>query len=192
MIQINLLPVKIQKRSGGTTQIASLYLLSIALGMAVIGYLWFSYDNSISSRQAKLAVIQRQVKKYQVFQVELKRLQEAKNLIDTKRGIITKLQGDRDAVVRMLALLSIKVPEGKIWFDSLSQIGNAVTLEGIADSNEAIVEFMRNLQSSPYIEVGSTNLVVSRQLEVKDMKLRKFQLAYRFHTYSEIHKKSKM
>lgn len=192
MIQINLLPVKAQKRSAGTTQIASIYLLTIVLGMAVIGYLWYSSNNSISSRQAKLDEIQRQVKRYQVFQVELKRIQDAKNLIDRKRAIITKLQGDRDSVVRMLALLSIKVPEGKIWFDSLSQNGNAVTLEGIADSNEAIVEFMRNLQSSPYIEAGSTNLVVSRQLEVKDMKLRKFQLAYRFHTYSEIQKKSKM
>jgi type IV pilus assembly protein PilN len=192
MILINLLPVKVQKRKEGARQIASIYLLTVVLAMAVIGYLWLSYDREITSRQDKLTALQSEVKKYQVFQVELQHLTAAKNLIDKKREVIKTLQGDRDAVIRMLALLSIKAPEGKIWLDSLSQAGNSVTLEGVAESNEAIVTFMRNLQSSQYIEAGSTNLVLSRQFMVMDMKLRRFQLAYRFHTYSEIQKQKKM
>ena len=189
MILINLLPVKVQKRKEGARQIASVYLLTMVLAMAIMGWLWLSYGREISSRQERLASIQSEVKKYQIFDVQLKRLTEAKNIIDKKREVIEQLKGDRDAVVRMLALLSIKVPEGKICFDTLTQNGNSVTLDGVAESNEAIVSFMRNLQASPYIETGSTNLVLSRQFEIMTMKLRRFQLAYRFHTYSEIHKK---
>ncbi|MDR3569213.1 MAG: PilN domain-containing protein [Syntrophobacteraceae bacterium] len=189
MILINLLPVKVQKRKEGARQIVSIYMLTIVLAMAVMGYLWLSYNREISSRRQKLATIQSEVKKYQLFQAELQRLTEAKNTIDKKRAIIKQLQGDRDAVVRMLALLSIKAPQGKIWLDSLTQTGNSVTLDGVAESNEAIVTFMRNLQSSQYVATGSTNLVMSKQFSVMDMKLRRFQLAYRFYTYSEIQKK---
>ena len=130
--------------------------------------------------------------KYAKFEVALQQLTKRKELVDRKRQIIKDLQNDRDAVVRMLALLSIQVPPEKMWFDKLSQTGNSVTLEGVAQSNEAIVEFMRNLESSPYIEKGSINLVQSKQFAVKEMKLREFQLSYHFYPFSEVQKKLKM
>jgi type IV pilus assembly protein PilN len=192
MIQINLLPVRVQKRKEGARQIASVYLLTIGLAMAVIGFLWISYDRQIVSRQNELSALQQEVKKYAKFELALQELTKRKDLIARKLRIIKDLQGDRDAVVRMLALLSIQVPPEKMWLDKLAQAGSSVTLEGVAQSNEAIVEFMRNLESSPYIEKGSINLVHSRQFPVKEMKLREFQLSYRFYPYSEVEKKLKM
>ncbi len=188
MIQINLLPVRVQKRKDSTNLVALAYLISVFIALAVIVILDLSYSRAISSRQAKLAAVKSEVNKYQVYQVQLQKLTAAKNAIDNTRQVIETLKGDRDAVVRMLALLSIKVPLGKIWFESLTENGETVTLDGVAESNEAIVKFMRNLRSSPYIDTGSTNLVLSRQFQLNDMKLRKFQLAYRFHTYSATHK----
>ncbi len=132
------------------------------------------------------------MKKYAKFESALQELTKRKDLIARKLMIIKDLQGDRDAVVRMLALLSIQVPPEKMWFDKLAQTGNSVTLDGVAQSNETIVEFMRNLESSPYIEKGSINLVLSRQFAVKEMKLREFQLSYRFYPFSEVQKKLKM
>ena len=192
MIQINLLPVRVQKRKEGARQIASVYLLTVVLAMAIIGFLWISYNQDIASRTNELSALQQEVGKYAKFESELQQLSKRKELIDRKLLIIKDLQGDRDAVVRMLALLSIQVPPEKMWFDKLAQTGNSVTLEGVAQSNEAIVEFMRNLESSPYIEKGSINLVLSRQLAVREIKLREFQLTYRFYPYSEVQKKLKM
>jgi type IV pilus assembly protein PilN len=83
------------------------------------------------------------------------------------------------------------VPPEKMWFNKMVQTNNAVTIDGVAQSNEAIVEFMRNLESSPYIEKGSINLVQSKQLALKEMKLRDFQLTYRFYSFSEVQKKLK-
>jgi len=192
MIQINLLPVRVQKRQEGARQIASIYLLTVALATAVIGYLWLSYDRGISARQNELSAVQQEVKKYAGFEVALQQLKHQKELVDRKRAIVKDLQSDRDAVARMLALLSIVVPPDKMWFDKLTQTGNSVTVDGVAQSNEAIVEFMRNLEVSPYIEKGSVNLVLSKQYVVKEMKLREFQLSYHFYPYSEVQKKSKM
>lgn len=192
MIQINLLPVKVQKRKEGARQFAFAYLLTIFLAVVVIAYLWLSYDADISSRQNELSAVQQEVSKYAQFEAELQKITKRKEIVDKKRAIIKDLQNDRDAVVRMLALVSIQVPPEKMWFDKLTQSGNSVTLEGVAQSNEAIVEFMRNLEASPYIEKGSINLVLSRQSSVKDMKLREFQLTYHFYPYSEVQKKLKM
>ena len=192
MIQINLLPVRVQKRKEGARQIASIYLLTIVLALAIIGFLWISLDQRIASRQNELSALQQEVSKYAKFDAELQELSKRKELIDKKLLIIKDLQGDRDAVVRMLALLSIQVPPEKMWFNKLAQTGYSVTLEGVAQSNEAIVEFMRNLESSPYIEKGSINLVLSKQFAVQEMKLREFQLSYSFYPYSEVQKKLKM
>jgi len=192
MIQINLLPVRVQKRKEGARQIASIYLLTIVLAMAIIAYLWMACEGRINARRTELAAIEQEVKKYAKFEESLQVLTKRKELIDRKRQTIEGLQSDRDSVVRMLALLSVQVPPEKMWVDKLVQTGNSVTLDGVAQSNEAIVEFMRNLESSPYIERGSINLVLSRQFAVNEMKLREFQLTYRFFPYSQVQKKLKM
>jgi type IV pilus assembly protein PilN len=192
MIQINLLPVRGQKRKEGARQFASIYLLTVALAVAVIGFLWISIDSQIGSRQRELEAVNQEVNKYAKFDKILQELTQRKELIDSKRKIITELQNDRDTVVRMLALLSIEIPPEKMWFDKLAQTGNSITIDGVAKSNEAIVEFMRNLESSPYIEKGSINLVQSKQFAISEMKLREFQLTYRFYQFSEVQKKLKM
>jgi type IV pilus assembly protein PilN len=192
MIQINLLPVRVQKKKEGARQFASIYLLTVGLAVAIIGFVWWTYDQQIGSKERELSSLQQEVSKYAKFEVTLQELQKRKELVERKRQVVKDLQNDRDAVVRMLALLSIQVPPQKMWFDKLSQTGNSVTLDGVAQSNEAIVEFMRNLESSPYIEKGSINLVQSKQFAVKEMKLREFQLSYHFCSFSEVQKKLKM
>jgi type IV pilus assembly protein PilN len=192
MIQINLLPVRLKKRKEGARQFASIYFLTVGLALAVIGFLWISSNNEIQSLQTRLNALKQEVSKYAKFEIALKELTQRKQLVDTKRQIIKDLQNDRDEVVRMLAMLSIQVPPERMWFDKMAQSGRSVTLDGVAQSNEAIVEFMRNLESSPYVEKGSINLVQSKQLSMQDMKLRDFQVTYRFYPYSEVQKKLKM
>ncbi|MHC1729631.1 MAG: PilN domain-containing protein [Syntrophobacteraceae bacterium] len=192
MIQINLLPVRGKKKKEEARHFVPLYLGSIVLTLAVIGYFWISNDREIQILNTRLTQLQQESSKYLRFEIALQQISKRKELVDKKRQIIRDLEMDRDAVVRMLALLSIQVPPEKVWFDKLAQVGNTVTLDGVAQSNEAIVEFMRNLESSPYIEKGSINLVQSKQVAMKEMKLREFQLTYRFFPYSEVQKKLKM
>jgi type IV pilus assembly protein PilN len=192
MIQINLLPVRVKKRKEHARQFVSVLVLSIFLLLAVIGYLWISKENEIEVLNNRLAAVKQEVAQYAKFEAALQQLTKRKELVDKKRQIIQDLQRDRDAVVRVLALLAIQVPPEKMWFDKVSQAGNGMTVEGVALSNEAIVEFMRNLESSPYVEKGSINLVHSRQLAMKDMKLRDFRISYRFYPFSEVQKQLKM
>ncbi len=192
MIQINLLSVRGKKKQEPARHFIPIYFGSILVTVVAIGYLWSSNDREIQILNGRLTQLQQESSKYLKFELQLKEISKRKELVDKKRQIIRDLEMDRDAVVRMLALLSIQVPPEKVWFDKLLQTGNVVTLDGVAQSNEAIVEFMRNLESSPYIEKGSINLVQSKQVSMKDMKLREFQLTYRYFPFSEVQKKLKM
>ncbi|MFZ2447727.1 MAG: PilN domain-containing protein [Syntrophobacteraceae bacterium] len=192
MIQINLLPVRVKKKQELARQFVTVYFLSVGLVLAIIGYLWISSESEISSLKGRLEHVRSEVARYARFDAALQQITKRKELVDKKREIIKDLQKDRDAVVRVLALLSIQSPPEKMWFDKLAQKANTMTLDGVALSNEAIVEFMRNLEASPYIEKGSVSLVHSRQIEMQSMKLREFQVTYRFYPYSEIQKKMKM
>jgi type IV pilus assembly protein PilN len=191
MIQVNLLPIRAQKRKENLRQFISVYVLSIALLLSAMAYFWISLRNETQRLERREAQLRSEVNQYQKYDRMLKELQKKKQIIDKKRGIIKELQNDRDRVVRILAVLGVELPTDKVWFEKLSLSGNSITLNGVALSNEAIAEFMRNLESSPYVEKASVNLALSRQVTMSNMKLREFQLTYRFLPFSVVREKLK-
>ena len=88
-----------------------------------------------------------------------------------------------------MALISAEIPAEKIWLERLVQSANSMTLSGVALSNESIAEFMRNLESSPYVIKGTVNLTHSRQTLISNMKLREFQVSYQFVPFSQVQKR---
>lgn len=189
MIHINLLPDRARRWKGNIKQFLWTYLLSILLLLSVIAYIWIWQEQEIQRLNLRLSQVKNEVNRYAKFEAMLKDLKQRKDVIDKKRAVIQDLQRDRDFTVRLLVLLSVQVPVEEIWFNKLTQSGSSITVDGVALSNEAIVEFMRNLESSPYVEKGSVNLTHSRQTLMNDMKLREFQVSYRFFPFSEVQKK---
>lgn len=186
MIQINLLPVRVRRTTSSGRQFIYVSAFALVAAISTLGYLWYAQEQQIGKLNKRLAQIQQEVKNYSKFETLLKDLQQKKDTLDKKRSVIESLKKDRDTLVRIMALLSVQVPEGRIWFEKLNQSGNSILLDGIALSNESIAEFLRNLESSPYIVKGSVNLTHSRQTTISNMKLREFQISYRFLPFSEV------
>ena len=91
-------------------------------------------------------------------------------------------------MARLMAMISAEVPAEKIWLEKLVQSANSMTLNGVALSNESIAEFMRNLESSPYVVKGTVNLTHSRQTLISSLKLREFQITYQYVPFSQVQK----
>jgi len=191
MIQVNLLPVRSKKKKENVRQLISIYLLCVVLALAIMGYLWNSSRGRIVVLERRNSQLQQEVAQYAKYEQLLTDLTKNKEIINKKIDIIKDLQRDRDMIPRMLALVSVELPADKMWFEKFNLSANGITLDGVALSNEAIAEFMRNLESSPYIEKGSVNLTHSRQVSMSDMKLREFQVTYRFFPFSKIQDKLK-
>lgn len=186
MIQINLLPRRAKRRKVTHRQIFLGYVVSLALALIVIGVIWILQRNEISDLQGRLARVEEEVRQYAKYEALLKEVTQKKQVIDKKREIIKDLQRDRDTLVRLMGLISAEIPADKIWLERLAQSANAMTLSGVAMNNESIAEFMRNLESSPYITRGTVNLTHSRQTLISNMKLREFQITYQYVPYSQV------
>jgi len=78
------------------------------------------------------------------------------------------------------------VPAERVWFERMTQTGAAVTLDGVALSDETIVELMRNLESSPFVDKGSVNLVHTKLTNISGKKLREFRMTCNVSGYSAV------
>jgi type IV pilus assembly protein PilN len=191
MIRINLLPLRAKKRKVTIRHFFLAYLATVAVTVALIGGIWIYQEARIHSLNNRIAQIKSEVEQYAKYEPLLQEVIKKKQLIEKKLEIIKDLQRDRDTIVRLMALISAEMPVEKIWLEKLVQSGNAMTLDGVALSNEAIAEFMRNLESSPYVVKGTLNLTHSRQALMNNMKLREFQLTYQFVRFSQVQRVSK-
>jgi type IV pilus assembly protein PilN len=191
MIQINLLPARIRKKRDNVNQFIYGYGLCIVASLFVMAFLWYSQDNEKARLNARIAQVQAEVGKYAKFDQMLKDLKQKIALVEKKKNAIMGLQTDRDTMVRMLALMSVLIPPEEMWFERFNQTARTLTLEGVALNNEVLAEFLRNLETSPYVEKGSVNLTHSRQKLISNQKLREFQVTLRFFPFSEMQKRLK-
>jgi type IV pilus assembly protein PilN len=186
MIQINLLPVRAKKRKISVRQVFYVYLVSVFATILLIGTVWILQEMEISDLNHRLAQVKKEVDHLARYDALLQELSKKIQTINKKREIIRDLQRDRDTIVRLMALISAEIPAEKIWLERLAQSSNSITLDGVALSNESIAEFMRNLESSPYVLKGTVNLTHSRQTTLSNMKLREFQLTCQFVPFSQV------
>ncbi len=192
MIQINLIPEKVRKTRDTTRQFIALYVSSMVLATLGVGYLWHSMNHEKASLERQVSRLDREIQKYAKYDRMLRDLTQKAEVIEKKTSIIQSLQKDRDTMVRVLAALSVELPADKMWFERLNQSGNTVTLDGTALNNESIVEFMRNLESSPMVERGSVHLTHSRRVRVNESNLREFRISYRFFSFSQMQAQAKL
>jgi type IV pilus assembly protein PilN len=191
MIRINLLPLRAKKRKVTVRHFVLAYLATIATSLSIIGGVALYQETKIHSLNNQLAQVKAEVEQYAKYEQLLQEVTKKKQIIDKKLEIIRDLQRDRDTIARLMALISAEVPPEKIWLERVVQTANSMTLDGVAVSNEAVAEFMRNLESSPYVVRGTVNLTHSRQTLMNNMKLREFQLTYQFVRFSQLPKSSK-
>lgn len=81
---------------------------------------------------------------------EIRDLRSQRQLLLERMRVIQQLQGNRPIIVRVLDELVRTVPDG-VYYKSLSASGNAVSIEGIAESNNRVSSLMRRLDSSDWL-----------------------------------------
>jgi type IV pilus assembly protein PilN len=90
-------------------------------------------------------------------------------------NIIYTLQRAKTGPVRVLDDMATSLP-GRLWLTSLKEKDGKMELKGIALDNPTIAKFMINLEKSGVIK--NVELIISQQLERKDVKLKEFTLTY--------------
>ena len=180
MILINLLP----HREAARKQRRDLFNLSLGAsalaGGLLAGIIFLWYQGQISGQQARNQVLQTEIKRFDAQIKDIATLEAEITALRARQQAVEDLQADRNLPVHLLTELVRQVPDG-IYIGSMRQENQNVTLQGVAQSNERVSEFLRNLgNNTPWfskpelveIVAGSVSLSARDQRRVANFTIR--------------------
>lgn len=174
MIRINLLPHREMRRKRQQKEFFVMLGIVAGLGVAI----WFATHSFLSGEleeqtgrnaylETEIATLDKQIE-------EIKKVQEQISALLQRKKIVESLQANRAETVYLLDQLVRQLPDG-VYLKSVQQRGNTVAINGFAQSNARVSTFMRNLESSPYLE--KPGLVEIHAVADKSSRLSEFSLS---------------
>ena len=152
MILINLLPHREERRKRRRIAFFAGIGAAAGLGLLVIG-VWFTVLEQLKAAQqarnqflaAENAKLDAQIKDIATLRAEIESLK-------ARQKAVEDLQTDRNIPVYLLNELVKQTPEG-VYLTAIRQSDQVVSINGIAQTNERVSEFLRNtLYNSQWLE----------------------------------------
>ena len=173
MIRINLLPHREIKRK--RQQKEFFIMLGAVLGLGTGA--WFAVHSYLSGQleeqngrnsylESEIAILEKQID-------EIKKLKEQTEALLQRKKVVESLQANRAETVYLLDQLVRQLPDG-VYLKAVQQKAAKVTVNGFAQSNARVSTFMRNLESSPYLE--KPVLIEIKAFSDKSARLSEFSL----------------
>ncbi len=180
MILINLLPhreaAKLKRKESFFVSLAA----SALLGCLLAGLVYVWYQVQITEQQARNTVLRSENARLDVQIKEVATLQKEISGLKSRQEAVEDLQTERNLPVHLMNEIVKQVPDG-VFIKNLKQEGALVALTGVAQSNERVAEFLRNLSSeNPYVTkpelveivAGTTALTPKDQRRVSNFVIR--------------------
>lgn len=162
MAGINLLPWRAERRKQRQQEFFSLTVLAVLATVAVMLLVHFYISQMIEYQnqrnrylQSEVAVLDQKIKEIQDLDAKKKRL-------IAKMEIIQQLQLNRPEIVHLFDELARTIPDGVVLLD-LAQTDNNLLINGVAQSNARVSGYMRNLESSPWLQDPILNVIEAKQ-----------------------------
>ena len=151
MILINLLPHREEKRRQRKRAFFAGLGLAALVGLGVAG-VWFTVLQQMTAAQVsrndflktEIARLDAQVKDIATLRAEIEALK-------ARQKSVEDLQTDRNTPVYLLDELARQTPEG-VYLNTIKQTGQVVAVVGVAQTNERVSEFLRNVSNSTWLE----------------------------------------
>ncbi len=167
MIQINLLsgregsPKKVPKESTAVTSfaaiegesnaimvVAAIVFIVGLIGIGVWGYMLHGQKATLSR---ELTRKKQELKSYQGLIEQEKRFRARKEMLQRKEQTIIQLKDRQSKPMKLLEEIYNRCPD-TVWFESIEQKGNSVTIKGRAKNTDAANRFYQELSQSPIVQ----------------------------------------
>ena len=151
MPRINLLPWreqerKVRRREFGVAAIGAV----IAAGVFVLGGKLL-YSSWTEAQNEKNALLHKEILKLDSQIADIQDLENRKQRLVARMEIIEKLQRKRPEIVHLFDEMVKTVPEG-VYLTQIKQTGNKLEIRGVAQSSTRVSTFMRNIDSSVWMD----------------------------------------
>lgn len=149
MTRINLLDWRSARRERRKREFYVILAGSLALAVAIVLVAMGWLDAQIQNQQARNQYLRQQIAQINQQIRKIQNIDRLRNSLASRMEVIEQLQENRSSAVHFFDEIVNTLPDG-VYLTSLSQRGNEVTLDGMAESNGSVSAYMNNLNASPW------------------------------------------
>ena len=150
MAHINLLPWRAERRKQREREF--FMQLGAALVAAILVLMLWSFwmGERVDNQNERNTYLQGEIKQLDERIVKIKDLEKVRERLLARKQIIEQLQANRSQMVHLFDELVRTIP-ASARLGGLKQTGDSLTLDGVAQSNASVAEYMRNIEASPWM-----------------------------------------
>lgn len=163
LARINLLDWRAAAREAKRKRFLTLLSASALASVVVVGIIPMLYYNGlIDAQQARNGYLEQQIATADKQIIEIRELQKTRENLINRMRIIEQLQQSRSSIVHYFDELVSTLPPG-VYLTGLTQQEQTTTLDGVAESNARVSDYMVNLDDSPWF--ADPRLIVIKSSE---------------------------
>jgi type IV pilus assembly protein PilN len=151
MPRINLLPWREQERKIRRREFMVAACGAIVAAAVFVGGGKLVYSSWTDSQTEKNNLLKKEIVKLDAQIADIQDLETRKQRLVARMEIIEKLQRKRPEIVHLFDEIVKTVPDG-IYLTAIKQSGNRLEIHGIAQSSTRVSTFMRNIDSSVWMD----------------------------------------
>jgi len=150
MARINLLPWRAERRKQREREF--FIQLGVAFGAALVALIGWSLwmDARIENQGERNTYLQAEIKQLDDRIAKIKDLEKVRSDLLQRKQIIEQLQANRSQMVHLFDELVKSIP-ASARLSGMKQSGESMSLDGVAQSNSSVAEYMRNIEASPWM-----------------------------------------
>jgi type IV pilus assembly protein PilN len=180
MAKINLLPWREELRKQQNIEFGIMAGIAVVVALLAWGGVFFYYTQKIDFQNARnkyldsqIALLDSKIKEIQALE------QEKQRLLDRMRAI-EQLQSNRPLIVRLFDELVKALPEG-VSLTKITQQGENITINGVAESNARVSSFMENIKASAWLRAPQLEIIQAQAGGDQVQRVSNFTLRARQH-----------
>jgi type IV pilus assembly protein PilN len=151
MPRINLLPWREQERKIRRREFMVAACGAIVAAAVFVGGGKLVYSSWTDSQTEKNNLLKKEIVKLDAQIADIQDLETRKQRLVARMEIIEKLQRKRPEIVHLFDDIVKTVPDG-IYLTQIKQTGNKLEIHGVAQSSTRVSTFMRNIDSSVWMD----------------------------------------
>lgn len=173
MIRVNLLPHRQIRREARQREFGLMALFSAVAAVAVVFMGYTVINAKVESQLERNQRLDAAIVKLDKEIADIKNLKDQISAMLERKQVVENLQTNRSQSVIVFDELSRQLPEG-MYFKSIKQEGNVITIEGVADTNARVATLVRNFNASNFMD--SPTLVEIKAVTANSKKQNVFTL----------------
>jgi len=151
MTKINLLPWREALRAERQRNFIISLGVAVMIALALVGAVHLYMEFLQERQNQRNAYLEREIASVNKKLGKIRKLEAERRALLDRMNIIQRLQATRPEIVHLFDEIPRRLPDG-VYIKTMRQLGNTVTVNGVAQSNARVSSFMRNLDRSEWFD----------------------------------------